>query len=110
MSRGSSLYGELWFVALVALLALLFLAIALSLLLQRKLHREPHIRERPPLEPPQKRAPSLGGYPAGAAPMVSVGTRSPVSGSGCRLPSTFPALTVASLTWASPQFLCTKRG
>ncbi|KAM5238832.1 usherin [Ctenodactylus gundi] len=58
-SKSRAFYSELWFVVLMATLALILLAIFVSLILQRKIQKEPYIRERPPLVPLQKRAPQL---------------------------------------------------
>nr|KAF6302646.1 hypothetical protein mPipKuh1_018529 [Pipistrellus kuhlii] len=68
-SRGTEFYGELWFIVLMALLGLILLAIFLSLVLQRKIHQEPFIRERPPLVPVQKRTSPLSVYPPGETHM-----------------------------------------
>eukprot|EP00062_Callorhinchus_milii_P018719 gi/632972566/ref/XP_007902721.1/ PREDICTED: usherin [Callorhinchus milii] len=48
-------YSELWFIILMAILGLLFVAIILALLLQRAVNKQPYKRERPPLVPLQKR-------------------------------------------------------
>ncbi|KAM6459617.1 usherin [Liasis olivaceus] len=48
-------YTELWFVVLMAILALILLAIFLSLILQRKINKQLCARERPPLVSVQKR-------------------------------------------------------
>lgn len=69
-SRGAAFYSELWFVASVAVLGLVLLAIFLSLILQRKIRKEPYVRERPPLVPAQKRMSSLSVYPPGEPHMV----------------------------------------
>ncbi|KAJ1157569.1 hypothetical protein NDU88_010275 [Pleurodeles waltl] len=53
--RKTQFYTELWFIILMALLGLLLLAIFLSLLLHRKVSKQPYARERPPLVPLQKR-------------------------------------------------------
>lgn len=68
--KGTEFYSELWFIVLMAVLALILLAIFLSLILQRKIHREPYIRERPPLVPLQKRLTPLNVYPPRETPMV----------------------------------------
>lgn len=64
--------GELWFIALMAVLGLILLAIVLSLALQRKVHQEPFLRERPPLVPVQKRTSPLSVYPPGETHMVGL--------------------------------------
>ncbi|XP_069911419.1 usherin isoform X2 [Oryctolagus cuniculus] len=64
-SKVTEFYSELWFIVLMAVLGLILLAIFLSLILQRKIHREPYIRERPPLVPVQKRMSALSVYPPG---------------------------------------------
>lgn len=69
-SRGTEFYDELWFIALMAVLGLILLAIFLSLILQRKIHKEPFIRERPPLVPAPKRTSPLSVYPPGETHMV----------------------------------------
>lgn len=53
--RTTHFYTELWFIILMALLGLLLLAIFLSLILHRKVSKQPYARERPPLVPLQKR-------------------------------------------------------
>ncbi|KAM5165253.1 usherin [Mantella aurantiaca] len=53
--RGKAVYAELWFIILMALLGLLLLAIFLSLVLKRKLTKQPYPRERPPLVSVQQR-------------------------------------------------------
>ncbi|KAM8945416.1 usherin [Pelodytes ibericus] len=55
-------YNELWFIILIALLGLLLLALVLSLLLQRKIRKQPYPRERPPLVPLQQRTSPASGY------------------------------------------------
>ncbi|XP_067901794.1 usherin [Heterodontus francisci] len=48
-------HNELWFIILMAILGLLFMAIFLAILLQRAVNKQPYKRERPPLIPLQKR-------------------------------------------------------
>lgn len=69
-SKSREFYSELWFIVLMAMLGLILLAIFLSLILQRKIHREPYIRERPPLVPLQKRMTPLNVYPSRETPVV----------------------------------------
>ncbi|EGV92555.1 Usherin [Cricetulus griseus] len=64
-TKGTEFYREMWFLVVMAVLGLILLAIFLSLILQRKIHRQPWIRERPPLVPPQKRTTPLSVYPPG---------------------------------------------
>lgn len=71
-SKTLEFYNELWFIVLMAMLGLVLLAIFLSLILQRKIHKEPFIRERPPLVPLQKRMSSLSVYPPGENHTVCV--------------------------------------
>ncbi|KAM3930149.1 usherin [Leptodactylus fuscus] len=61
-TRGNVIYTELWFILLMASLALLLLAILLSLILQRKLTKQPYPRERPPLVPLQQRMSPVSAY------------------------------------------------
>ncbi|VCX37728.1 unnamed protein product, partial [Gulo gulo] len=68
-SKSTEFYSELWFIVLMAMLGLILLAIFLSLILQRKIHKEPYIRERPPLVPVQKRMSPLSVYPPGETHM-----------------------------------------
>ena len=63
-------YSELWFIVLMAVLGLILLAIFLSLILQRKIRKEPYIRERPPLVPLPKRMSPLNVYPPGETHVV----------------------------------------
>ncbi|KAB1258979.1 Usherin [Camelus dromedarius] len=69
-SKNTEFYSELWFIVLMAMLGLILLAIFLSLILQRKIHKEPYIRERPPLGPLPKRMSPLNVYPPGGTHMV----------------------------------------
>lgn len=71
-SKSTEFYSELWFIVLMAMLGLIFLAIFLSLILQRKIHKEPYIRERPPLVPVQKRMSPLSVYLPGETHVVCV--------------------------------------
>uniref|UniRef100_G3U823 Usherin n=1 Tax=Loxodonta africana TaxID=9785 RepID=G3U823_LOXAF len=64
-SKSRAFSSELWFIVLMAILGLILLAIFLSLILQRKIHKEPYVRERPPLVPLQKRMSPLSVYPPG---------------------------------------------
>ncbi|KAM8817678.1 usherin isoform 1-T1 [Rhynchonycteris naso] len=86
-SRGTEFYSELWFIVLMAVLGLILLAIFLSLLLQRKIHKEPYIRERPPLVPVQKRMSPLSVYPPGETHMGLADTKVPRSGARMSLRS-----------------------
>ena len=69
-SNSAEFYSELWFIVLMAVLGLILLAIFLSLILQRRVHKEPYIRERPPLVPVQKRMSPLSVYPPRETHMV----------------------------------------
>ncbi|XP_041578632.1 usherin [Vulpes lagopus] len=79
-SKSTEFYNELWFIVLMAVLGLILLAIFLSLLLQRKIHKEPYIRERPPLVPIQKRMSPLNVYPPGETHVGLADTKIPHSG------------------------------
>ncbi|XP_036133319.1 usherin [Molossus molossus] len=85
--RGAEFYSELWFIVLMAVLGLILLAIFLSLILQRKIHKEPYVRERPPLEPVQKRVSPLSIYPPGDTHMGLMDTKIPRSGARMSLSS-----------------------
>ncbi|XP_013375386.1 PREDICTED: usherin isoform X1 [Chinchilla lanigera] len=78
--KSREFYSELWFIVLMAMLGLILLAIFLSLILQRKIHKEPYIRERPPLVPLQKRMSPLNVYPSGETPVGLADTKIPRSG------------------------------
>ncbi|KAL7861387.1 hypothetical protein SRHO_G00128280 [Serrasalmus rhombeus] len=54
---GYRIYTELWFILLMAFLGLLLLALLLGLVLRRALNKPPFVRERPPLQPLQRRSP-----------------------------------------------------
>ncbi|XP_059533348.1 usherin [Myotis daubentonii] len=86
-SRGTEFYDELWFIALMAVLGLILLAIFLSLILQRKIHKEPFIRERPPLVPAPKRTSPLSVCPPGETHMGLADTKIPRSGARVSLRS-----------------------
>nr|XP_031294235.1 usherin [Camelus dromedarius]XP_031294237.1 usherin [Camelus dromedarius] len=79
-SKNTEFYSELWFIVLMAMLGLILLAIFLSLILQRKIHKEPYIRERPPLGPLPKRMSPLNVYPPGGTHMGLADTKIPRSG------------------------------
>ncbi|XP_058131204.1 usherin [Dasypus novemcinctus] len=86
-SKRMEFYGELWFIVLMAMLGLILLAIFLSLILQRKIHKEPYIRERPPLVPAQKRMSALNVYPPGETHMGLSDTKIPWSGTSVSIRS-----------------------
>ncbi|NXR16119.1 USH2A protein, partial [Semnornis frantzii] len=64
-SRRAKFYNELWFAVLMVVLGLILLAILLSLILQRKVHKQPCARDRPPLVPLQKRTSPMSVYSSG---------------------------------------------
>lgn len=51
----------------MVVLGLIILAILLSLILQRKVHKQPYARDRPPLVPLQKRTSPMSVYSTGEA-------------------------------------------
>uniref|UniRef100_UPI00398E6111 usherin-like n=1 Tax=Pristiophorus japonicus TaxID=55135 RepID=UPI00398E6111 len=55
LQSNTPFYNELWFIILMAILGLLFVAIFLAILLKRAVNKQPYKRERPPLIPLQKR-------------------------------------------------------
>ncbi|XP_048457102.1 usherin [Rhincodon typus] len=55
LQSNTPFYNELWFITIMAVIGLLFLAIFLAILLQRAITKQPFKRERPPLIPLQKR-------------------------------------------------------
>ncbi|XP_075060358.1 usherin [Mixophyes fleayi] len=61
-TKENAIYTELWFILLMALLGLLLLAILLSLILQRKLTKQPYPRERPQLVSVQQRMSPASAY------------------------------------------------
>ncbi|KAM9212500.1 usherin [Dugong dugon] len=87
-SKSTAFYSELWFIVLMAILGLILLAIFLSLILQRKIHKEPYVRERPPLVPLQKRMSPLSVYPSGESHVGLAGTQIPRSGTPVSIRST----------------------
>uniref|UniRef100_A0A8D2ISK6 Usherin n=1 Tax=Varanus komodoensis TaxID=61221 RepID=A0A8D2ISK6_VARKO len=70
-------YTELWFVVLMAILGLLLLAIFLSLILRKKISKQPYARERPPLVPLQKRMSPMSVYSQGETHMGLADTKIP---------------------------------
>ncbi|KYO43601.1 usherin isoform J [Alligator mississippiensis] len=70
-------YNELWFAVLMAVLGLVLLAVFLSLILQRKLNKQPYARERPPLVPLQKRTSPMSVYSPGETHMKTSLTDNP---------------------------------
>nr|XP_056708935.1 usherin [Euleptes europaea] len=75
--RQAAFYTELWFVALMAILGLILLAVFLSLILQRKISKQPYARERPPLIPLQKRMSPMVVYSQGETHMGLADTKIP---------------------------------
>ncbi|XP_013916323.1 PREDICTED: usherin-like [Thamnophis sirtalis] len=69
-TKQAMFYTELWFVILMAILALILLAIFLSLILQRKINKQLYSRERPPLVSVQKRMSPMNVYSQGETHMV----------------------------------------
>ncbi|NXN51437.1 USH2A protein, partial [Rynchops niger] len=67
-SKRAKFYNELWFAVLMVVLGLILLAILLSLILQRKVHKQPYARDRPPLVPLQKRTSPMSVYSSGPPP------------------------------------------
>ncbi|XP_078412490.1 usherin [Cetorhinus maximus] len=55
LQSNTPFYNELWFIIIMAILGLLFVAIFLAILLQKAVNKPPYKRERPPLIPLQKR-------------------------------------------------------
>ncbi|NXJ09513.1 USH2A protein, partial [Odontophorus gujanensis] len=64
-SKSVKFYNELWFAVLMVVLGLILLAILLSLILQRKVRKQPYARDRPPLVPLQKRTSPMSVYSTG---------------------------------------------
>uniref|UniRef100_A0A8C6NEI0 Usherin n=1 Tax=Melopsittacus undulatus TaxID=13146 RepID=A0A8C6NEI0_MELUD len=64
-SKRAKFYNELWFAVLMVVLGLILLAILLSLILQKKVHKQPYARDRPPLVPLQKRTSPMSVYSSG---------------------------------------------
>ncbi|XP_040553357.1 usherin isoform X5 [Gallus gallus] len=64
-SKSVKFYNELWFAVLMVVLGVILLAILLSLILQRKVHKQPYARDRPPLVPLQKRTSPMSVYSTG---------------------------------------------
>ncbi|XP_045715406.1 usherin [Phyllostomus hastatus] len=86
-SGGAEFYSELWFIVLMAVLGLILLAIFLSLILQRRVHKEPYVRERPPLVPAQKRMSPLGVHPPRETHVGVADTKIPRAGARVSLRS-----------------------
>ncbi|KAK9412020.1 usherin [Crotalus adamanteus] len=68
-TKQAMFYTELWFMILMAILALILLAIFLSLILQRKINKQLYSRERPPLASVQKRMSPMNVYSQGETHM-----------------------------------------
>ncbi|XP_039192169.1 usherin isoform X7 [Crotalus tigris] len=73
-TKQAMFYTELWFVILMAILALILLAIFLSLILQRKINKQLYSRERPPLVSVQKRMSPMNVYSQGETHMPPIAT------------------------------------
>ncbi|NXU70580.1 USH2A protein, partial [Oreotrochilus melanogaster] len=80
-SKRAKFYNELWFAVLMVLLGLILLAIILSLILQRKVHKQPYARDRPPLVPLQKRTSPMSVYSSGETHPGLADTKIPGVGS-----------------------------
>ncbi|XP_028580478.2 usherin [Podarcis muralis] len=76
-AKQATFYTELWFVVLMAILGLILLAVLLSLILQRKISKQPYARERPPLVPLQKRMSPMSVYSQGETHMGLADTKIP---------------------------------
>ncbi|XP_070813494.1 usherin [Pituophis catenifer annectens] len=76
-TKQTMFYTELWFVILMAILALILLAIFLSLILQRKINKQLYSRERPPLVSIQKRMSPMNVYSQGETHMGLSDTKIP---------------------------------
>ncbi|XP_039386307.1 usherin [Mauremys reevesii] len=76
-TKYAKFYTELWFVILMAVLGLILLAIFLSLILRRKIKKQPYARERPPLVPLQKRTSPMMVYSPGDTHMGLADTKIP---------------------------------
>eukprot|EP00076_Gallus_gallus_P047875 XP_419417.4 usherin isoform X2 [Gallus gallus] len=80
-SKSVKFYNELWFAVLMVVLGLILLAILLSLILQRKVHKQPYARDRPPLVPLQKRTSPMSVYSTGETHPGLADTKIPGVGS-----------------------------
>uniref|UniRef100_A0A8B9DBN8 Usherin n=1 Tax=Anser cygnoides TaxID=8845 RepID=A0A8B9DBN8_ANSCY len=80
-SKSAKFYNELWFAVLMVVLGLIILAILLSLILQRKVHKQPYARDRPPLVPLQKRTSPMSVYSTGETHPGLEDTKIPGAGS-----------------------------
>ncbi|NXL36266.1 USH2A protein, partial [Glaucidium brasilianum] len=80
-SKRAKFYNELWFAVLMVVLGLILLAILLSLILQRKVHKQPYARDRPPLVPLQKRTSPMSVYSSGETHPGLADTKIPGAGS-----------------------------
>lgn len=65
----------------MVVLGLILLAILLSLILQRKVHKQPYARDRPPLVPLQKRTSPMSVYSSGETHPGLADTKIPGAGS-----------------------------
>ncbi|MGH0160152.1 UNVERIFIED_CONTAM: hypothetical protein FKN15_047159, partial [Acipenser sinensis] len=79
----SKFYSELWFIILMAILGLIFLAIILAVVLQRAISKPLLERERTPIVPLQQRMPSMSVYPPSDANMGLADTK--IAGPGSHL-------------------------
>ncbi|XP_009864107.1 PREDICTED: usherin-like [Apaloderma vittatum] len=80
-SKRAKFYNELWFAVLMVVLGLILLAVLLSLILQRKVHKQPYARDRPPLVPLQKRTSPMSVYSSGETHPGLEDTKIPGAGS-----------------------------
>uniref|UniRef100_A0A8V0YV93 Usherin n=2 Tax=Gallus gallus TaxID=9031 RepID=A0A8V0YV93_CHICK len=80
-SKSVKFYNELWFAVLMVVLGVILLAILLSLILQRKVHKQPYARDRPPLVPLQKRTSPMSVYSTGETHPGLADTKIPGVGS-----------------------------
>ncbi|XP_065600248.1 usherin [Cyrtonyx montezumae] len=80
-SKSVKFYNELWFAVLMVVLGLILLAILLSLILQRKVRKQPYARDRPPLVPLQKRTSPMSVYSTGETHPGLADTKIPGVGS-----------------------------
>ncbi|KAJ6666896.1 hypothetical protein lerEdw1_018898, partial [Lerista edwardsae] len=103
-TRPATFYTELWFVVLMAMLGLIFLAILLSLILQCKISKQPYARERPPLVPLQKRMSPMTVYSQGETHMSPSFTDNPSHQPPLAAPLQVPVISSSQVAQSSDKF------
>uniref|UniRef100_A0ACB8GA01 Uncharacterized protein n=1 Tax=Sphaerodactylus townsendi TaxID=933632 RepID=A0ACB8GA01_9SAUR len=102
--KQAAFYRELWFVALMSILSLILLAVILSVILRRKISKQPYARERPPLVPLQKRMSPMAVYSHGETHMKPSFSDNPCPQPPIATLLQVPVISSSQVSWSSDKF------